>query len=123
LNSLRVLCHNGGMTHTPSNGSPYAVQLREERKRRRKANFRTLIEEEGGLGLPSFHFTVSKTHKTPWIQHRVKSDLPIPYPTVQSFLQQGWLRSARRWVSERDVLMETFEVTDKGWAVIEEVES
>lgn len=123
MNSLRVLCHNGGMTHTPKNASPYAVQLREERKRRRKVNFRTLIEEEGGLDLPSFYFTVSKTHKTPWVLHRVKSDLPIPYPTVQSFQQQGWIRSARRWVTERDVLMETFEVTDKGWVVLDEVAS
>ena len=123
MNSLRVLCHNGGMTHTRKNETPSNRARRLRRNDERKEHFRDLIKEEGGLDLPSFYFTVSKSHKTPWIQHRVKSDLPLPYPTVQSFLKQGWLRSARRWVSEREVLMETYEVTDMGWAVIEEVES
>ena len=110
------------MAHTPKRERPFLVERRKRREAERKVGFYNLIKGEGGLGLPSFYFTVSKTHNSPWVQYLVKSGEDICYSNLKAFEQQGWIESRRRWQNGSGALMNTYGVTDIGWSIIEEVE-
>lgn len=124
MKPLRWVCQNGGMTHTRKRETPYNARRRVAAEAQRKVNFRQFIEEEGGLqGQSSFFFTASKTHSSPWVLYMVKSDRDVPYPNFKSYVREGWIKSVRRWKTPNGALMDTYEVTDAGWAVIESVEA